>query len=67
MKPKIIGNESYNILKSTGHVVPRNKQNYIVESFKVGGEYEVKSEENEELIKVRCTQDCPHHLKIIEE
>ena len=61
---KTISNESYEVLKSSGHVVPRNENGFII-PFVVGKKYEVKSKDNDDLITVKCTQDCPYHLKTI--
>lgn len=61
---KKISSESFEILKISGHVVPRNKNKYII-PFVVGKEYIVQNEETKETLKVRCTQDCPHHLRLI--
>jgi len=60
---KILSNESFNLLKERGHAVPRNKENYII-PFMVGKEYKVYNEAKTESLKVVCTQDCPHNLKI---
>ena len=61
---KKISNESFEILKVSGHVVPRTKSKNII-PFAVGKEYIVENEETKETLKVRCTQDCPHHLRLI--
>lgn len=63
---RIISNSAYELLKSSGHVVPRTDNNDIQTNFSVGKEYFVTSKDNLEPIKVRCTQNCPHHLKVIE-
>lgn len=66
---KTIGNEAYNVLKSSGHCVPRlgNPKDYndTIVTFKVGKEYQVISKENKEPLKVRCTQNCPISIKLI--
>lgn len=62
---KLISNESYNILKSSGHVTPRDKKNNIIYSFRVCKEYSVTSEENTEPLKVVCSQDNPTNLNLI--
>lgn len=62
---KIISNSTYELLKLSGHAVPRTEGNYIQTNFLVGKEYMVTTKDNLEPIKVRCTQDCPHHLKVI--
>lgn len=61
---KKLSNESFSILKDRGHAVPRNKGNYII-PFRVGGEYTVTNEDETEALKVVCTQNCPHHLKVL--
>lgn len=63
---KLISNSTYELLKLSGHAVPRTENNYIQTNFSVGKEYTVTSKLYLEPIKVCCTQNCPHHLKIIE-
>jgi hypothetical protein len=63
MKPRLIGDESFEVLKSVGHDVPRDNARYII-PFRVSSEYIVKNSKGETL-KVRCTQDCPTHLRVI--
>lgn len=61
---KILNNGTFEILKDNGAVVPRDKDNYII-SFIVGKEYTVCNEDKTASLRVRCTQDSPHHLTII--
>lgn len=61
---KVISDSSYSLLVASTRVVPRDEANNLV-SFKVGKEYTVISKSNDKEIKVRCTQDCPYHLKMI--
>jgi len=62
---KKLTEQTFEELKQFGSTVPRDKNRYIDNSFKVGKEYEVVKEGTTETLKVRCTQDCPTHIKII--
>lgn len=55
----------FNELISLGHTVPRYESTGEVISFSVGSEYTIKCASTKRLIKVKCTQSCPHHLKVI--
>jgi hypothetical protein len=59
MSKKYISKPDYEILKSTGILVPRYKNS---QDYKVGKEYTVYINE---VIKVRCTQDCPTAIHLI--
>jgi hypothetical protein len=54
----------FEAIKSSGHGVPRDKSGYIV-PFKVGYEYTIGNIENNETLKVRCTQNSPYHLRVL--
>lgn len=62
---KRISLQTFSEIKHSGHGVPRNTQGYIEESFKVCKEYIIGSYGTKETLKVRCTQDCPHHLILL--
>lgn len=65
MKKKIPA-RYFDELKNSGHTVPRNeKTGDIMTNFKVGSEYVIVNDKTKEGVKARCTQDCPHHLKLI--
>lgn len=57
--------EYFNQLVNSGHTVPRDKKTGDFIPFKVGKEYVIGNDENRELLKVRCTQDCPYHLIVV--
>lgn len=63
---KVLTEQTFEELKQFGHGVPRDKNRYIVTSFKVSKEYTVRKKGTNEVLRVRCTQDCPTHLKVIE-
>lgn len=63
---KELTEQTFEELKQFGSTVPRNKNRYIITSFKVSHEYTVRKYGTTETLKVRCTQDCPTHLKVIE-
>lgn len=67
MIPKIISQSTYELLESNGHAVPRTATNYIQTGWKIGQDYLVKSEKQQKPLKVRCTQDCPFHLRVNED
>lgn len=62
---KVIPQQYFETLKEIGHVVARYEKTGEVIPFSVGDEYNVKGEKSGEILKVRCTQDCPHAIKII--
>lgn len=64
---KALAEQYFNQLKSNGHTVPRNeKTGEVLTSFGVGKEYKVHAAgKPEETLIVRCTQDCPTHLKVM--
>jgi hypothetical protein len=62
---KELTEQTFEELKQFDSTVPRDKNRHIVTSFKVGKEYEVRKYGTKETLKVRCTQDCPTHIKII--
>lgn len=57
-------------LKVEGHVVPRvggtNADGGNVIPFMVGKNYIIVNAETKEELIARCTQDTPHHLRLIE-
>lgn len=61
---KTIGDQYYNEIKLSGHGVPRNIKTGEQIPFSVGKDYYIISLLNKEPLFVRCTQDCPYHLKI---
>jgi len=64
---KKISNESYEVLISSGHCVPRLGQGLDnIVPFKVGGEYKVTGESKQLEVWIRCTQNCPYHIILIE-
>ena len=67
---KIISERAFNELKTNGHCVPRvynpKDQNDSITPFVVGKEYEVKYKGGKEIVKVRCTQNCPINIKLID-
>lgn len=63
---KRISQSTYDLLIDRKHAVPRDGANYIQIGWKVGKEYEVFVNQTTEPIKVRCTQDCPFHLQVIQ-
>ena len=65
MKKRITQN-TYDLLLSVGHAVPRDNKGYIQTNWRVGGEYMVYVNESTEPLKVRCTQNCPHNLQVKE-
>ncbi len=71
---KIISTEAYNTLLHSGHCVPRapltgkiTDWEDIIVPFRVSKEYQVISPDNKTPLKVRCTQDCPIHIRLIEQ
>jgi hypothetical protein len=64
---KKIHPSSYEQLRTTGNVVPRDKNYYRFESgFKVGNEtFVTNGQLNCPPIKVKCTQDDPYHLSVV--
>lgn len=66
MAKKIIPNRYFNELIS-GHTVPRYNSTGEVMPFTVGENYTIVNQETKEEVTARCTQDCPHVLKLITE
>lgn len=64
-RPKIVSEQTFELLKDRGHAVPRDSENYVQTNFGVGKEYTVKTKNANEVLNVICTQNCPHHLKVI--
>lgn len=66
---KTISERAFNELKSNGHCVPRvynpSDPTDAITPFAVGKEYEVKYKGGDEVLRVRCTQDCPINIKLI--
>lgn len=63
---RIVTEQTFLEIKSTGHGVPRDKARYIQENFSVGKDYIIYCKElPDEKLNVRCTQDCPTHLKVV--
>lgn len=64
---KTIHERAFNELKENGHCVPRlwDTADNITQ-FTVGKEYFVTTAHSTEKLKVRCTQDCPIHIKVIQ-
>lgn len=65
MKKRKIDIEYFNQIKNSGHTVPRDKKTGNVLSFAVGKHFEITNNENDEVLKVVCTQDCPTSLKLL--
>lgn len=63
-KIKKLYNPTFYSLKEIGHIVPRDKANYII-PFAVGKDYVVSNEEGTETLNVTCTQNMPINLKVI--
>lgn len=61
---KKVSSSTIELLKATGHAVPRNEENEII-TFVVGKNYEVINPSGNEKITVRCTQDSPYHLRVL--
>lgn len=64
MKTLKVSKQTFDEIKLFGHGVPRTNARYIDERFKVSKEYLIEHES--ETLKVRCTQNCPVHLRVIE-
>ena len=62
---KKLYNPTFYSLKEIGHIVPRDRANYIETSFVVGRDYVVSNEEGTETLNVTCTQNMPINLKVI--
>jgi len=61
MKTIKITDENFLNLKEFGHVVPKDYS-----KFKVSKEYLVCGLDETDLLKVRCTQNCPVNIKIVD-
>lgn len=65
MTTKIIPHRYFNELKNEGHTVPRNDTTgEVLDFFKVGKDYNIMDADTKETVSARCTQNCPHHLKL---
>ena len=61
---KVIPANQFAMLTDSGHGVVRNSVNNIVTGV-VGKNYTFECEMTKVKVEVRCTQDCPHHFRVI--
>jgi len=63
---KKIPKRYFDELINYGHCVPRYESTgEVITNFSVGKEYLIGNDKTNEKVKVRCTQNCPHHLILI--
>lgn len=65
MSRKKIPHRYFEELVSLGHTVPRYEDSGEQIPFQVGKEYTIGNDKDQRTIKVRCTQNCPFHIKVI--
>lgn len=66
MRKKTIPTRYFDELTSIGHTVPRTESTGEVIPFTVGKTYNIGHYGSRvEVVKAKCTQDCPHALVLI--
>lgn len=66
MKKVKVSIQTFEEIKQYGHGVPRTEDRHIQENFSVGKEYLIHVDGSNEQLHVRCTRNCPTHLRVIE-